>query len=251
MQEKLPVHKGVYILPNLFTTASLFTGFMAIVWASQENFEASAMGILFSALMDGLDGKIARLTKTASEFGVQYDSLADLAAFGVAPGFMMYAWVLHDFGSWGSTAAFLFATCAALRLARFNVDTSSGGSKKFFTGLSSTASGCTMATFVLFAPYLPQFMQGAVPVFSLVFTVFVAFLMVSRVRYYSFKEYGFLTAHKFRYMVLAIVLFALIIAAPRVLGFLVLFGYIISGFVYTYVLLPKKGHFHLPLTKST
>ncbi|CAK7008472.1 MAG: hypothetical protein DELT_00344 [Desulfovibrio sp.] len=247
MQEKLPIRKGVYILPNLFTTASLFTGFMAIVWASQGEFEMSAMGILFSALMDGLDGKVARLTNSSSEFGVQYDSLADLAAFGVAPGFMIYAWMLRDFGSYGTTAAFLFATCSALRLARFNVAASGGGSKKFFTGLPTPAAGCTLATLVFFQPYLPQFMQGLVPGFSLVLTILLAFLMVSRVRYYSFKEFGFLTAHKFRSMVTAILLFTLIIAAPKVLGFLIFFGYIVAGLIYTFVLLPKKAH--LPLTK--
>ena len=115
MQDKLPIHKGVYILPNLFTTASLFTGFMAIIWASQGRFGLSALGILFSALMDGLDGKVARLTRTTSEFGVQYDSLADLTAFGVAPGFMVYFWQLHTFGRLGIAAAFLFATCSALQ----------------------------------------------------------------------------------------------------------------------------------------
>lgn len=247
MEEKLPIRKGVYILPNLFTTASLFTGFMAIIWASQGNFELSALGILFSALMDGLDGKVARLTKTSSEFGVQYDSLADLAAFGVAPGFMMYAWTLKAFGSYGTTAAFLFATCSALRLARFNVASASGGSKKFFIGLPTPAAGCALATLVFFAPYLPEFLQGGIAAFSLMLTILLAFLMVSRVRYYSFKEFGFLTAHKFRSMVTAILLFTLIIAAPKVFGFLIFFGYIVSGLVYTFVLLPKKAH--LPLTK--
>lgn len=250
MQEKLPIRKGVYLLPNLFTTASLFTGFMAIVWASQGAFELSAMGILFSALMDGLDGKVARLTKTTSEFGVQYDSLADLAAFGVAPGFMIYAWALQDFGRYGTAAAFLFATCSALRLARFNVAAASGGSKKFFTGLPTPAAGCTLATLVFFKPYLPDLLQGGVPAFSLMLTVLVAFLMVSRVRYYAFKEFGLFTAHKFRSMVTAIVLFTLIISAPKLLGFLICFGYIVSGFVYTFVLLPRKAHLPLPLNKA-
>jgi CDP-diacylglycerol--serine O-phosphatidyltransferase len=247
MRDKLPIRKGVYILPNLFTTASLFTGFMAIIWASQGNFELSALGILFSALMDGLDGKVARLTETSSEFGVQYDSLADLAAFGIAPGFMEYAWTLKEFGSYGTTAAFLFATCSALRLARFNVAAASGGSKKFFIGLPTPAAGCTLATLVFFDLYLPELLRGGIPAFSLLLTVLTAFLMVSRVRYYSFKEFGFLTAHKFRSMVTAILLFALIIAAPKVLGFLIFFGYILVGIVYTFVLLPKKAH--LPLTK--
>lgn len=246
MQEK-PVPKGVYILPNLFTTASLFTGFMAVIWAAEGNYEWSAMGILFSALMDGLDGKVARLTRTASEFGVQYDSLADLAAFGVAPGFMMYIWQLKDFGRLGIAAAFLFATCSALRLARFNVAAAGGGSKKFFVGMPTPAAGCTLATFVFFRPFLPNAVLGAVPGFCLILTILLAYLMVSRVRYYSFKEYGFLTTHRFRSMVTAILLFGLIVAAPKLLGFLICFGYLVFGLVYTYILLPRKAR--LPLTK--
>jgi CDP-diacylglycerol--serine O-phosphatidyltransferase len=249
MQEKLPVRKGVYILPNLFTTASLFTGFMAVIWASQGNFEWSAMGIFFSAVMDGLDGKVARLTKTTSEFGVQYDSLADLAAFGVAPGFMVYAWCLKDYGTIGTTSAFLFATCSALRLARFNVAAAAGASKKFFTGLPTPAAGCTLASLALFQPYIPGFMQGAIPPFCLVLTVFLAFLMVSRVRYYSFKEFGFITTYRFRSMLVAILLFTLVIMAPKVLGFLAFFGYIVAGFVYTFIMLPRKVHLPPPLTK--
>ena len=241
-QQEKPVRRGVYILPNLFTTASLFSGFMAVIWAAEGKFEWSGMAILFSALMDGLDGKVARLTGTASEFGVQYDSLADLAAFGIAPGFMIYIWLLRDFGRLGIAAAFLFAACSALRLARFNVAAASGASKKFFVGMPTPAAGCTLATFVFFQPYLPDFIQGAVPVFSLLLTILLAYLMVSRVRYYSFKEYGFLTSHRFRSMVTAILVFVLIIAAPKLLGFLICFGYLVAGLVYTYILLPRKGH---------
>ncbi len=240
MEGKLPVHKGVYILPNLFTTASLFAGFLALLWSAQGDFKDAAMAILFSALMDGLDGKIARLTNTASEFGVQYDSLADLVAFGVAPGFMVHAWLLHGFGRLGIAASFLFAVCGALRLARFNVSASiAGASKKFFVGLPIPAAGCTLATLVFFQPYLPNFLQGLVPGFTLGLTIFLGFLMVSRIRYNSFKEYGFITAHPFSSMVTAILLFVFIVSAPKLLGFLIFMGYIISGLVYTFVLLPK------------
>lgn len=242
MGEKKPVRKGVYILPNLFTTASLFSGFMAIVWAAQGSFDMSALGILFSALMDGLDGKVARLTNTASEFGVQYDSLADLAAFGVAPGFMAYAWTLHEFGNIGLAGAFLFTTCGALRLARFNVAAASGASKKFFMGLPIPAGGCTLATLVLFQAYIPDALKGAIGPSALVLTFLLGYLMVSRVRYYAFKEFGFLTEHKFRYMIIAVLLFALIIMAPKLWGFLIFFGYIVAGLVYTYVMLPRRAH---------
>jgi CDP-diacylglycerol--serine O-phosphatidyltransferase len=220
---------------------------MAIIWAAEGRFEWSALGILFSALMDGLDGKVARLTGTASEFGVQYDSLADLVAFGVAPGFMVYAWMIDVFGRTGAAMAFLFATCGALRLARFNVGVTSGVSKKFFIGLPIPAAGCTLASLVFFVPYLPEMLQGIVPGFCLLLTGLLGVLMVSRVRYYSFKEYGFLRTHRYRSMVTAILLFSMIMAEPRVFGFLLFFLYIIVGLVYTFILLPKKTH--LPFTQ--
>ena len=249
MQEenKRLVRRGIYILPNMFTTASLFTGFMAIIWAADGNFEWSAMAIFFSALMDGLDGKVARLTGTASEFGVQYDSLADLAAFGVAPAFMVYAWMVNVYGRTGAAIAFLFATCGALRLARFNVAAASGASKKFFIGLPIPAAGCTLASLVFFVPFLPDFMAPVIPGFCLLLTGLLGILMVSRVRYYSFKEYGFLQTHRYRSMVTAILLFSMIMSNPKLFGFLLFFAYIIVGIVYTFVLLPKKAH--LPFTQ--
>ncbi len=241
MLKKGPVHKGVYILPNLFTTASLFAGFLGIIWAASGKIEHCAAAILFSALMDGLDGKVARLTNTASEFGVQYDSLADLVAFGVTPGFMAYVWHLHSFNRLGIAAAFLFATCGALRLARFNISTSSAP-KKFFVGLPIPAAGCTLATLVLFTPYLPNFTLRALPGFVLGLTIFLGFLMVSRVRYNSFKEYGFITAHPFSSMVTAILLFVLLVSAYKLLGFLFMAGYIASGLIYTFFILPRRAH---------
>ena len=137
----------MYILPNLFTTASLFTGFLAMLLAVQGNIEGSALAILFSALMDGLDGKVARLTNTASEFGIQYDSLADLVAFGVAPAFTSWMWVLEGYGKLGIGVAFLYVACTALRLARFNVCVTTV-SKKFFVGLPCPAAGCAVAMLV-------------------------------------------------------------------------------------------------------
>lgn len=241
MQKNGPVHKGVYILPNLFTTASLFAGFMGLVWAANGKMEHCAAAILFSALMDGLDGKVARLTNTSSEFGVQYDSLADLVAFGVTPAFMVYAWNLHAFQRMGIAAAFLFATCGALRLARFNISTSSTP-KKFFIGLPIPAAGCALATLVFFAPHLPDFAVRALPGFTLGLTLCLGFLMVSRVRYASFKEYGFITAHRFSSMVTAILLFVFIVSAPRLWGFLIFLGYLLSGPIYTFVILPRRAH---------
>lgn len=237
---RVPKHRGFYILPNLFTTASLFSGFLGILWAAGGNFEGCALAILFSALMDSLDGRVARLTGTSSEFGVQYDSLADLVSFGVAPGFMTFQKYLFQFKEVGIAVAFLFCVCAALRLARFNVQTATAN-KRFFTGMPTPVAGCALAMLVLFIPSLPGALLGAMPGTALVFTAILAFLMVSRIRYASFKELGFMKAHPFSTMVFVILLFALIASNPKVFGFLALFGYILSGLAHTFIILPRMA----------
>lgn len=239
-EEQKPVPRGVYILPNLFTTASLFTGFWGMLLAAQGNIEGCALAILFSAVMDGLDGKVARLTNTASEFGVQYDSLADLVAFGVAPAFMVWTWNLHMYDRLGIGVTFLFVACGALRLARFNV-TTAVISKKFFIGLPIPAGGCTLALLVLFAPYFPLWFRNMVPAFTLFVCFVVPLLMVSRVRYFSFKEYGFLKARPFSSMVTCLLIFVLILSQPRVLGFALCAVYLVSGLIYSFILLPRRN----------
>ena len=235
-----PVPRGVYILPNLFTTASLFTGFLGIIFAVSGRYDSAAWAILFSALMDGLDGKVARLTGTASQFGIEYDSLADCVAFGAAPAMLMWAWQLNSFGRMGVAVAFLSVACGALRLARFNVGVATT-SKRFFVGLPIPACGCTLATFVLFRPYLPGWLTEQLSYISLGLAFFVPLLMVSRVRYFSFKEYGFLRAHPFSTLVAALLLFVLIFSAPRMFCFLLCLGYILSGLIYTFLLLPRRN----------
>ena len=236
------VHKGVYILPNLLTTVSLFSGFLGMLWALQGDFDGAAVAILFAAFMDGLDGKVARLTNTASEFGVQYDSLADLTAFGVAPAIILWQWQLHAFGRLGVAAAFVFLACGALRLARFNVTANQATtSKKFFTGLPIPAAACTLATFVLFQEFIPGFMRGLLPYFALLLALVLGILMVSRIRYASFKEYGFVRAHPFSSFVTVVLLFSLIASQPRLLSFLILLSYLISGLIYSFIILPRRN----------
>ena len=230
-----PVPRGVYILPNLFTTASLFAGFFSIILAFKDQFDMAAWAILVGAAMDGLDGKVARLTGTASQFGIEYDSLADDVTFGVAPGLLAYAWQLHTFGRLGLAVAFLFCGCAALRLARFNVGVSTT-SKRFFVGLPSPACACVMATFVLFMPYYPDFLMPILPGLTLILSVIVPLLMVSRVRYFSFKEFGFIKAHPFQTMVATLIVLSMVFSLPRLFCFLILIGYVISGPAYTYIL---------------
>lgn len=239
MSEQQTPKRGVYILPNLITTASLFSGFLAIVWAANGALEQCAIAIFFSAIMDGLDGKVARLTNTASEFGVQYDSLCDLVAFGVAPTFLMYRWQLHEFGSFGIAIAFMFAACGALRLARFNITPATN--KKFFIGLPIPAGGCAIAALIFFHQYIPAWALPAFPYFCLAYTFVLGALMVSRVRYVSFKEYGFIKAYPFRSMVSAILLFVLIVAEPKFMGFVLFAGYLVSGLVYTFFILPRRN----------
>ncbi|MDK2956276.1 MAG: CDP-diacylglycerol---serine O-phosphatidyltransferase [Desulfovibrionales bacterium] len=241
IKSKTIPRKGVYILPNLLTIASLFTGFLGLTWAARGEFESCAVAIFVSALFDGLDGKVARLTGASSDFGIQLDSLADLVAFGVTPAFMVYFWKLEIFGRLGLLACFLFAACGALRLARFNVQTKVI-SKKFFIGLPIPAAGCTLASLVLFAPYLPDSLpEKALPVAALVLAYALSFLMVSTVRYASFKDLGLVKAHPFSAMVTAILLFVLVASQPKLLGFLILLGYLASGLIYTLFVLSRRS----------
>ena len=232
--------KGVYLLPNMITTLSMFLGFLSMVWAVQGRFESACFAILLSAVMDGLDGKVARLTNTASEFGVQYDSLSDLVAFGIAPAMLMWQWELSALGRMGLAAAFIYAACGALRLARFNVSTAAVG-KRFFIGLPIPAGGCTVVTFVFCAAHFPAIMASALPYMTLFIAIGVGVLMVSKVRYFSFKEYDFLRAHPIRTMLFFLLVLGTVISFPRVMGFVLCAVYIIGGVVYTFVILPRRN----------
>ena len=232
--------KGVYLLPNMITTLSMFLGFLSMVWAVQGRFESACFAILLSAVMDGLDGKVARLTNTASEFGVQYDSLSDLVAFGIAPAMLMWQWELSALGRMGLAAAFIYAACGALRLARFNVSTAAVG-KRFFIGLPIPAGGCTVVTFVFCAAHFPAIMASALPYMTLFLAIGVGVLMVSKVRYFSFKEYDFLRVHPIRTMLFFLLVLGTVISFPRVMGFVLCAVYIIGGVVYTFVILPRRN----------
>ena len=238
--DNIKPRKGVYLLPNMITTLSMFLGFLSIIWSVQGRFEAACFAILLSAVMDGLDGKVARLTNTASEFGVQYDSLSDLVAFGLAPAMLMWQWKLSALGRVGIAAAFIYAACGALRLARFNVSTAAVG-KRFFIGLPIPAGGCTVVTFVFCAALLPEAFHAALPYVTLVVSVGVGVLMVSKVRYFSFKEYDFLRAHPIRTMLAFLLVLATVISIPRIMGFVLCAVYISGGLAYTYVILPRRN----------
>jgi len=189
-----PRSRGIYLLPNLFTTAGLFAGFYAIIAAANGAFINASMAVFVAAVADGLDGRVARLTGTSSEFGVQYDSLADLVSFGMAPALVMYHWALVSLkldsplmGRLGWSVAFLYAACAALRLARFNTQVGSVD-KRWFVGLASPAAAGLMMSFVwAFADGKLGFNGLQLRYVALVVTLCSALLMVSRIRFWSFK----------------------------------------------------------------
>jgi CDP-diacylglycerol--serine O-phosphatidyltransferase len=221
--------RGVYILPNLFTTASLFAGFYSIVATLGGHYTHAAVAIMISAIMDGLDGKVARMTNTTSQFGVEYDSLADLVAFGVAPGLLAYAWALKPYGRLGWVVAFLYVTCGALRLARFNVY---AGIKdpQFFQGMAIPAAACTFASTVFWFNYW----GGAGPVHHGGVLVFaLSFLMVSNFKYFSLKNPELFKKKPFNTLVIAVLIFSLVAIQPKIMFFVMAMCYMVSGPLYT------------------
>ncbi|PLX96877.1 MAG: CDP-diacylglycerol--serine O-phosphatidyltransferase [Desulfuromonas sp.] len=217
------LRRGVYILPNLVTTGSLFAGFYGIVASMNSRYDVAAWFILVSAVFDALDGKVARLTNTTSQFGVEYDSLSDLVAFGVAPGVLMYSWALQPFGKLGWLAAFLYVVCGALRLARFNVQASTVESKNF-VGLPIPAAASMVAACVLLFYHLGG--AGTIRMVSVMVLIYgLAILMVSNVPYYSFKDPELLKRRPFGMLVIAIVLIIVIVAQPEVMFFLIFLIY--------------------------
>jgi len=230
--------KGIYILPNLFTTASLFFGFYSIIASIGGNFPKAAVAIIISCILDGLDGKIARVTNTTSKFGAEYDSLSDLIAFGMAPAILAYSWALVPFGRYGWLAAFLFVVCGALRLARFNVQIGVIDSK-VFNGLAIPAAATVIATAVLFFYYLGgegQFNHVSV----LAGTVALALLMVSNVKYYSFKNLNFFSRKPFMTFVLIIFMLTVIVLEPQIMLFVLALSYSLSGPVWMMFKIAKK-----------
>ena len=212
-EERAGLRRGIYLLPNLITTGALFSGFYAIIAAMSGSLMNAAIAIVIAGFLDALDGRIARMTNTQSEFGVQYDSLSDMVAFGVAPAVLMFSWVLANLGKLGWVVAFLYMACAALRLARFNTKPDN----KVFFGLASPAAAGVLATTVwVWMEYvqIPSSVEIAIP-FALA-TVTVGLLMVSNVRYYSPKQMNFEKGVPFFYMLGMISLFALVFVNPPV-----------------------------------
>ena len=223
--------RGIYLLPNLFTTAGLFAGFYAIVQAMNGRFGEAAIAIFVAGLLDGLDGRVARLTRTQSEFGAQYDSLSDMVSFGAAPALVMYEWALKDLGRFGWIAAFVYCAGAALRLARFNVMIGVVD-KRFFQGLPSPAAAALVAGFVWLAhdnkiplgDWNLQWVAGFLALYG-------GLTMVSNVPFYSFKDVNFRKSVPFWALLLIVLGFVLVSSDPPIVLFLLFCAYGLSGYV--------------------
>jgi CDP-diacylglycerol--serine O-phosphatidyltransferase len=226
LHERKGLARGVYLLPNLITTGALFSGFYAIIAAMSGSLESAAIAIVIAGFLDSLDGRIARLTNTQSEFGVQYDSLSDLVAFGVAPAVLMFSWVLSDLGKIGWMISFLYMACAALRLARFN--TAPEGS--VFFGLPSPMASGVLATFVwTWVDFLDPLVSIQLTVIIAGFVAVAGILMVSNIQYYSPKHINLKGRVPFIYMFGIVLLFTVIAMYPP--GMLLCLGvvYAVSG----------------------
>ncbi len=219
-------HKGVYLLPNLFTTGALFSGFYAIVAGMNGDFSHAAVAIFVAMVLDGLDGRVARLTKTTSAFGEQYDSLADMVSFGLAPSLVMFSWALGDLGKFGWAAAFIYAACAALRLARFNTQIGTVD-KRYFVGLASPAAASVIAGLVWVG--YGHGMSVPLAAGAALVTAFTGLLMVSNISYLSFKEFGFRGRVPFVVMLLVVMAFVVITIDPPRILLLLAVTYALSG----------------------
>jgi CDP-diacylglycerol--serine O-phosphatidyltransferase len=239
--EKEGIPRGIYILPNLFTTMNIFCGFYAVIAAVNGATNAAAIAILVAAIFDALDGKIARATHTTSRFGVEYDSLADLISFGLAPGLMIYLWALKPLGRLGWLAAFLFMVCGALRLARFNTQVDSVKSDHF-VGLPIPAAAGMLAATVLLHHRL-GIGTSANKILILILIYILSFLMVSSIKFYSFKKPELFKKMNFNYLVAAVLIMIFIAAQPAIALFSIGLVYIMSGpfgFLRKYKALKKK-----------
>ncbi len=230
--------KGIYILPNLFTLAALFGGFYAIIMAINRQFDLASVGIFCAMVLDSLDGRIARMTNTQSAFGEQMDSLSDMVSFGAAPAIIAYVWALQGLGRWGWIAAFVYCSCAALRLARFNVNTTVVD-KRYFQGLPSPAAAALVAGFIWLMTDLG--IKGpsmAWPMFAL--ALYAGLTMVTNVPFYSFKDLHMKKSVPFTVIVLIALGIAVINIAPPIvmLGIFAIYG--LSGYV-IYVWRKAKG----------
>lgn len=240
--------RGVYLLPNLCTTASLFCGFYSVVKSLSGDFTAAAWAILLAGIFDLLDGRIARLTKAESAFGIEYDSLVDLASFGLAPGILIYTWSLYGMKKIGWLAAFIYFACGALRLARFNVQ-HDDVEQEYFQGLPIPVAAYVIATFVIFYHHLfifpPEYSYYVAGM-----TMFLALLMVSTIRYRSMKVINLKGRSSFFALVLLVFGIFIVAIRPEVTMFVLTLGYVASGLVEEVITLHQSRRFIQKMKES-
>jgi CDP-diacylglycerol---serine O-phosphatidyltransferase len=233
-----PRRKGIYILPNLFTLAALFGGFYGIVMAMNGRFHEAAIGIFCAMVLDSLDGRVARMTNTQSAFGEQMDSLSDMVSFGAAPALIAYEWALKEVGRWGWIAAFVYVSCAALRLARFNVNTTVVD-KRYFQGLPSPAAAALVVGFIWLMADL-QWKGGELKWVMFALALYAGLTMVTNVPFYSFKDVNMKKSVPFAVIVLIALGIAVINIDPPTVLFGIFVAYGLSGYV-VYAYRKAKG----------
>lgn len=219
--------RGIYLLPNLFTTAALFCGFYAVVASMNGLFEKACVAMFVAMFLDGLDGRVARLTNTQSAFGAEYDSLSDLVAFGLAPALVVYTWSLNALGKVGWMVSFVYVACAALRLARYNAQVETAD-KRYFTGLPSPTAAAVVASLV-WVGFDWQFVGPDYAVVVAGVTLLIAVSMVSNVRYTSFKDVDFKGRVPFVFILFVVMIFAVVFVDPPITLFIASFGYTLTG----------------------
>lgn len=227
---------GIYLLPNLLTTISLFAAFYSIVASMKLRYETAVIAIFIGMIADGLDGRIARITNTQSAFGAEYDSLSDMVTFGVAPSLLLYQSHLQHLGRAGWLIAFIYTAAVALRLARFNTQLETAD-KRYFQGLACPPAAALLASFVWLCQHLADVML--IHLITALFALLAAMLMVSNIRYYSFKEVDFKGRVPFLYILLMVIIFAAIAISPSVVLFVSFLLYALSGPVQTLIILHK------------
>ena len=260
--------KGIYVLPNLFTLAALFGGFYSVVMAMNGRFDLATIGVFAAMVLDSLDGRVARLTHTQSAFGEQMDSLSDMVSFGAAPALIAYEWALRPLGRWGWIAAFVYCACAALRLARFNVNTGVVD-KRYFQGLPSPAAAALVTGFIWltneiitahrdvpwFKAFIELFTGGGIlrtdlSWFMFAITLVAGLTMVTNVPYYSFKDFGGKRSVPFTLLIGVVLLMAVISIEPPTMLFLLFVLYALSGYV-LYVWRKATGQYVSIVATST
>jgi len=230
--------RGIYLLPNLFTTSALFAGFYSIVAAFNARYEAAAIAIFVAMILDGMDGRIARMTGTESDFGVQYDSLSDMASFGLAPALVIYQWSLVSLGKLGWLAAFVYAAATALRLARFNTQAASAD-RQFFQGLPSPAAAALIAAVVWLGDAYGMSDGTPIALLTFLITLMAGVLMVSNIRYHSFKKVDLRGRVPFVAILVIVMVFVFVASEPPLVLFALSLVYALSGPVYTLIVLRR------------